>query len=297
MAVLDAERDPGLGRDGRQMHDRIGRPARGRDGGRGVLQAGAGDVFAGRVTGDNPLDDQAAASFALGRLARIDGGHVVGSHRGEAHHRQRHGHGVGRELAAAGSGAGADSALDRLQPRVIQRADRVGTNGLEDVLNRNLAGADLAGQDGAAVVNQSGDIHPGQGHGRRRNCLVAADNADDAVQLVALDRQFDRICNDLSADQGGFHPRRAHGDAVGDDDSVEIHGPAARGPDSSPNIVGQPVQMHVAGCHRGPGVDDGDHRLVEVGILHPCSSQIAAGRGAVRTRRDGAAARVGRTTA
>jgi hypothetical protein len=49
----------------------------------------------------------------------------------------------------------------------------------------------MARHDGAAVVDQARDIHAGQGHGGGRDGLVAADDADDAVQLVALDRQLD----------------------------------------------------------------------------------------------------------
>uniref|UniRef100_A0A0N5A119 Chromosomal replication initiator protein n=1 Tax=Parastrongyloides trichosuri TaxID=131310 RepID=A0A0N5A119_PARTI len=179
VAVLDAEVDAGLGGDGRQVHDGVGRAARGRDGDGRVLQAGLGDVFAGGVAGEYALDDQATAALAFRALAGIDGGDVIGAHGADAHHRQGHGHGVGGELAAAGAGAGADRALDRLQALVGQGARAVGADGLEHLLDRDLLLADPARHDGAAVIDQAGDIHPGQSHGRRRDGLVAADNADD----------------------------------------------------------------------------------------------------------------------
>ncbi|MNV16106.1 hypothetical protein D3C71_1068600 [compost metagenome] len=293
MAVLDAEVDAGLGGDSGQVHDGVGRSARGRDRDSGVLQAGAGDVFAGGVAGEDALDDQAAAALAFRALARIDGGDVVGAHGADAHHRQGHGHGVGGELAAAGAGAGADRALDRLQALVGQGAGAVGADGLEHLLDRDLLLADPAGQDGAAVIDQAGDIHPRQGHGRRRDGLVAADDADDAVQLMPLDRQLDGVGDDLAADQRGLHARRAHGDAVGDDDGVEIDRIAARRDDSGAHVLGQAVQVHVARRDRRPGVDDGDHRLVEVGVLHPCGAQIGARRSPVRPLGDGGTARIG----
>ncbi len=293
VAVLDAEIDPGLRRDGRQVHDGVGRTARGGNGDGGVLQTGAGDVFAGGVAGEHPLDDQATAALALGRLARIDRRHVIGAHGRDAHDRQGHGHGVGRELAAAGAGAGADCALDRLQPRVVQRPGRMGADGLEHLLDRDLPGPDHAGHDGAAVIDQAGDIHPGQGHGRRGNGLVAADDADHAVQLMALDGQFDGVGDDLAADQRGLHAGRAHRDAVGDDDGVEIDRIAARCDDAGAHILGQAVQVHVARRDRRPGVDDADHRLVEVGVLHAGGAQIRAGGGPVRAMRHRRAARIG----
>ncbi|MNN24274.1 hypothetical protein D3C81_1377020 [compost metagenome] len=51
--------------------------------------------------------------------------------------------------------------------------------------------------------------------------------------------------------------------------------------------------MHVAGRDRRPGVDDGDHRLVEVGVLHACRAQIGARRGPGRALGDGGTARIG----
>ena len=164
----------------------------------------------------------------------------------------------------------------------------MGADRLEHLLNRDLAAVDDARHDGPAVVNQARDIHPRQRHGRSRNGLVAADDADHAVQLVALDRQLDGVGHNLARDQRGLHSGRAHGDAVGHDDGVEVHRIAAGGRDPGAHVPGQPVQVHVARRDRRPGVDDADHRLVEVGVLHTRGPQIGPrGRpaGAMRNRR------------
>ena len=61
-----------------------------------------------------------------------------------------------------------------------------------------------------------------------------------------------------------FMPSRAHRDAVGDGDGVELHRRAARLANALLDGLGDLAQMEVAGADLGPGVGDADDRLVQV---------------------------------
>jgi len=59
------------------------------------------------------------------------------------------------------------------------------TNGFVHILDRQIAVAESAGHDRAAVYQQAWHIHPQQGHCARGNGLVAGDQRDHGVEEIA----------------------------------------------------------------------------------------------------------------
>src|SRR6266850_665020 len=112
-------------------------------------------------------------------------------------------------------------------------------------------------------------LRPAEGHGRGRDGLVAADEADDAIEQMAPHDELDRIGDDLAAHERGLHPFRPHRDAVRDGNRVELHRRAAGGPNTLLHLLGQPSLVQVAGHRLDPGGRDADQRLGEVLVREP----------------------------
>ena len=141
--------------------------------------------------------------------------------------------------------------------------------------------ASVAGGDGAAVEHEAGDVEAGEGHDGGGHVLVAAGDADEAVEGVAAGDEFDGVGDDFAGDERGLHAFGAHGDAVGDGDGVELHGRAAGFADALLDGLGDLAEMEVAGADLGPGVGDADDGLVQVFLGE------ADARGSRRGRRRG----------
>ena len=196
--IGNVERNAGLGGDGSDMQDGIGRTARGRGGDDGIAQRGLGDETARRGSGLCQRHGQAAAPGCRRRLVGMRGRNVVHAHRRQAQHGQDHRHRVGGELAATGPGAGTGGLFDLGQTGIVQRAGRVSANRFEHVLDRQGLVAQPARHDRAAIEDAARHIHTGQGHGGGRNGLVAPDQDDNTIQAMPAGRQLDRVGDDLA---------------------------------------------------------------------------------------------------
>ncbi len=204
---------------------------------------------------------------------------------GDAEELAGHGHGVGGELAAAGSGAGAGGGFEGFELRVGDLAGGVRAHAFEDLEDGDLFdGAvglrELAGGDGAAVEHEAGDVEAAEGHDGGGHVLVAAGDADEAVEGVATGDEFDGVGDDFAGDQRGLHAFGAHGDAVGDGDGVELHGSAAGFANALLDGLGDLAEMKVAGADLGPGIGDADDGLVQVFFAEAYAAQVGAGCGA-----------------
>ena len=191
--LVDVERDAELVGDREQVEDAVGRAAGGRDGGDRVLDGGLGhEVLRPDVAPDEVHDDLAAA--VGGRvLARILGRDGVEAGRRETDELEDGGHRVGRELAAAGAGAGTGRVLDLVQLVERDLAGPVRADGLVDGDDGRVPLALVdAGIDRAVVEDEARDVEAAHGHRRTGHGLVAADQADEAVEEVAADDELDR---------------------------------------------------------------------------------------------------------
>src|SRR5205814_7584972 len=134
----------------------------------------------------------------------------------------------------------------------------VRADGFEHVLDSDVLSAINAGRDCAAVEHEAGKVHASERHGGCRNRLIAAHHAHDGVEELAATDKFDRIGNQFTAHQRGFHTFRSHGLAVTDGDGVELHGSAASRSNSVLHLGRQASQVKVAGHGFDPGVGDAD---------------------------------------
>ena len=203
-----------------------------------------------------------ARRFVLLRVFGRDGVQPAGR---DAKKLEGCGHRVGRELAAAGTRAGAGDVLDLIQLFEVDLARPIGTDGLEDGHHSGVALALVDARiDRAVVESESRDVEARHRHRRARHRLVAAHQTDQAVEQVAAADELDRIRDHLAADERGFHALRAHGHAVRDGDRVELHRCAAGGTDALLDVFRQTSLVVVAGHGLDPRRGNADERLGEV---------------------------------
>ena len=258
LEVVQVQLDAVLAGDGEEVQDPVGRAAGGGDGGDGVLDGAAGHDLTWAQASLHEVDGHTADLHGGRLLGGIDGRDRPGSHGRKAEDLGGGGHGVGRELAAAGAGARARGALDRLEFVGADAAAGLRPDGLVHVLNRQVGTPVLPGHDGAAVEHESRKVEAAQGEDRSRSGLVASGHGHDAVEHVAARHQFDGIGDHLAAHEGCLHALGAHGDAVGDDDGVELEGCAAGLAHPPLHVRRQIPQVVVAGPDLRPRVGDAD---------------------------------------
>jgi len=176
--------------DGEEVQHGVGGTARGGHGGDGVLERGGGKKGAGAAVVAHQVQDEAAGGggdIASGPGLRRRAGAAQGR---KPQDLEGGGHGVGGELAAAGPGAGAGLVLDGLE---LRRGQVAVAHGLEDVLDGEVAAVHAARCRGSSVEHQPREVQPRQGHGHARVGLVAARQADHAIEGVGTAYQLDGI--------------------------------------------------------------------------------------------------------
>ena len=147
----------------------------------------------------------------------------------------------------------------------------------------------LPGSDGAAVEDDPGDVEAQERHGRGGDGFVAGDEGGHAIEHVAADEEFDGVGDNLAADERSLHALRAHRDAVGNGDGVELHGGAASGANALFHLHGELAEVVVAWHGFNPGVGDTDDGLGEIFVGEPDGLQHGASGGAVASLGDGVA--------
>jgi hypothetical protein len=127
----------------------------------------------------------------------------------------------------------------------------------------------------------SKNVEARHGHDGAGHVLVAAGDADDAVEEVAAGDEFDRVGDDFAGDERGFHAFGAHGDAIGDGDGVELHRRAAGVADALLDGGGDVAQVKITRPDFRPGVGDADDGFMQVFFAEANAAQVGAGGGAV----------------
>ena len=168
----------------------------------------------------------------------------------------------------AGAGRGAGDQLQFAQILVVPVAGGVLADAFEDIDDRHVLAAVAAGQDRAAVDEHRRHVEPAHRHHHARQALVAAGERDQRVVAVAAHGQFDRIGDDLAADQRGLHALMAHGDAVGHRDGGEFPRRAPGRGDAVLHRLGLTVQGDIAGRGLVPRRGHADQRLGDLFLGH-----------------------------
>src|SRR2546430_559104 len=138
---------------GARLPFRMTRPPVGLSGRAGdrVLERGAGGDLARAKAAPEHVHHERARLAADLVLGRVGGGDARRAHGREPQELERHRHRVGGELPAARARARADHVLQLLQGLVAHLPRRIGAHRLEEVLDGDVAPAEAAGLDGAAV--------------------------------------------------------------------------------------------------------------------------------------------------
>ena len=259
--LVDREGDVELAGDREQMQHAVGRAAARRHRRGRVLDRLAGDDVRGADVVAHELHRQPAALLGGVALAAVERRDAVQAGRADPQEVERHRHGVGGELAAAGARARTCRRLDLVQLGRVDRAGGIGADGLEHVLDGDVAAAERAGGDRAVVEHEPGHVQPAERHHAGRDGLVAADDADEPVHQVAAHDELDRVGDQVAADERRLHALGAHRHAVGDRDRVELHRRAAGRADAGLDPLRQLALVEVARHRLDPRRRDADKRL------------------------------------
>ena len=131
------------------------------------------------------------------------------------------GHDVRRVHAAAGAGARAGVAQDRL-PLLLADAARqqlaITLEGRDDVETASLP---LSGPNRAAIDHQRRSVETTHSHDAAGHVLVASRQRDIGVVPLRLHHRLDRIGDQITRLQGKAHPRGPHRQAIAHPDGVE----------------------------------------------------------------------------
>ena len=183
--VFELERDARLVRDRQQMQHGVRRAARSGDADDRVLEARPGHERGRPDVALDHVEDEPPRGLPRLRLGRIGRGNAAEADRAEPEKVDRDRHRVGREVSGAGAVAGTGVALEREQLGVRDQPALVRADPLPHVLDRHLGAAVRAGRHRARVEDQPGNVEPQHRHREPRDGLVAAAQADQAVEGLA----------------------------------------------------------------------------------------------------------------
>ena len=279
--VLELVRDPELARDREQVEDAVRRAAGRRHRGGRVVERLAGDDRARAQVLAKQLHRELARLVGGLVLALLERGDPVQARGRDPEEVERGRHRVRGVLAAAGARGRAGDVLERVHVLRAHRPGRVGADRLEHVLDRHVLAAEAPGRDRAVVEHERGEVEPRDRHHRGRDRLVAADQADEAVEEVSARDELDRVGDHLARDERGAHPHGAHRDPVRDRDRVELHRRAAGVADPALHVLGERALVEVARHRLDPRGRDADQRAREVLVGEAGALQHRARGGAV----------------
>ena len=216
-----------------------------------------------------------SAAAACARLELVGGDHRAAGH-GQPEELQRQPHRVGREVARARPGPGTRAALQVVELGALELALAARADRLPDLLDRRPLAAPVPGAHRPAVDHDRGLVQARERHQRRRHGLVAADDADQRVEVVRDVHQLDRVRHQLARDQRRAHARRGLRLVVGDRDRVERQRDAARQRHALLDRRREVAVVEVARHRLRPHRRDADDRPVEALGVDPHRAEVRA---------------------
>ncbi len=208
---------------------------------------------------------------------------------GEPEAVESHRHGVRGEVPGAGSRPGAGDTLEPVQLGPRKEAALLGADRLPDVLDRDRLSPKASRPHRAAVEDDRRPVEARQRHQRSRDGLVAADDADERVEVVRVGDELDRVGDHLPRDERCPHSGRALRLVVGDRDRVEGQRDAAGRGHSRGGVLRELELAHVARHRPGPGGGDPDDRPVEPGRVDAERPEVRSGRSTLSAVRESCA--------
>ena len=210
---------------------------------------------------------------------------VADAREAEAVERDRHR--VRGEVAGAGSGTRTAWRSSSSSSARGNQAALLGADRLPDVLDRHFATAQPSGPHRAAVDDDGGLVDARERHQRGRRRLVAADDADERVEVVCAHHQLDRVGDHLARDQRRAHARRRLRLVVGDRDRVERERDAAGRRHAVRDAAGELELVQVARHRARPRRRDADDRAVEPRRVDAHRAEVGASRCALGSGGEG----------
>ena len=205
--------------------------------------------------------------------------------RGDSEELQRQAHRVGGEVPGAGTRPRAGGALELVEVAAVEAPGVERAELLPHVLDRGRLAAPRAGAHRAAVEHERRLVDARERHQRRGHRLVAADDADQRVEVVRDVEQLDRVGDQLARDERGAHAGRRLRLVVGDGDRVERKRHAARGLHAARDGVREVAVVEVARHRAGPRRGDADDRARQPLRVDPHRPEVRARADAVGVRR------------
>ena len=276
--VIDGQRHVGLVGYGQQVQHRVGGAAHGHDYGDCVLEGLARhDVPRIDALVQQVVDDLTGAHRHV-LVSRVHSRNGSRAWYGHAHGLDGRRHCVGGKHAGACALARAGHALHGNQVFEAQVASGECAASLEHVLNVDVVALEVARQYGAAVEKERRHVEAGDGHHGAWHVLVACRHDYQGVHALAKRHRLDGVGDDLAADQRCLHTLGAHGDSIANGNGAEQERHALGVPDALLDLLGKPVQVHVAGRHVACQVGHRHERFLEIVVLKAYRTQHGAGR-------------------
>jgi len=214
LECLDLEREIELSCDGEQVQHRVRRSCGRANGANRVLQRTLGDECARANIIAHELHGDLPGPFGGRDLVWVRCGDAVQPSGGEAEHLHRHAHRVRGELAAACAGPRTGGVLQRPELVGADLPGAIRTDRLEDALHGDVFSVEGPGKDRAVVEDEARNVQATEGHRGARARLVAAGEADDAVEAVPRCDELDGVGDEVARDERRLHPFGAHGHTV-----------------------------------------------------------------------------------
>ena len=170
----------------------------------------------------------------------------------------------------------------RVELLVGDGAALVRADGLPDVQDRHRRAAVHARRHRAGVEDEAGHVEAQHRHHRAGRRLVAADEADEAVEGLAAADELDRVGDHLAAHERGAHAGHPLRQVVGDGDRVELERCSTGRAHTGRDMLGERALTEVAGHRARPGRRDPDERAAQVVLVEAHRAEVSARPGAPR---------------
>ena len=280
--VLEPQVDTRLVGDREQVQDAVRRAAGSGDADDRVLERRARDEAARTNVALDHVEHEPAGGLGCLRLRGIHRGDAAEPDRTEPEEVDGDRHRVGGEVPGARAEPGAGVALDRVQLLVGDDTAFVRADGLPDVLDRHLLAAVHTRRHRTGVEDEPGHVEAQHRHHRSRRRLVAADQADEAVERLAAADELDRVRDHLAADERGAHAGHPLRQVVGDGDRVELERCPAGRAHTGGDVLGQRALTEIARHRARPRRRDPDERAAQVVLVEAHRAEVRACPGAPR---------------
>ena len=193
-------------------------------------------------------------------------------------------HGVCRVHTRARTAGGAGFALVLIElfvgdPTRVVRTDRLKHGGKAGFLAFHSAC-----KHGTAADEHGGNIHARRRHEKPGHVLVAVGHHDEPVKAVGQDHGLGGVGDQITGNEGVFHARVTHGDAVANGNGGKYNGRSPCHGDTDLDRFYDLVEIHVPGHDFIIGTDDANERTFLFFFCQTQGVKQTAVRGVVHAR-------------